>query len=200
MKNKKKLSTAILCLLLTIVFAAGGTLAYIYVSTAAVQNTFTPPSPSASIPEEIDNGVKKNVAVTNTGDYSAYIRAKVVVTWENSSTDDGDVYAKAPVLGTDYSMELNLGTAGTANSWFLGADGFYYYTSPVQAGNTTALLIKEAAQLKDAPEKGYTLHIEIIAQTIQAEGTTEAGEAAVVDAWKVTLSGTTITGPRAPTV
>lgn len=146
--------------------------------------------PKPTVVETWDNKVKKNVMV-NVGNpgYSVYVRADIVVTWKDK---DGNVYSKLPQAGTDYTISLNTvsDTPTTLNTWFLGADGFYYYTSPVVSGNT-AELIREC-KLEDTAQipEGYQLSVEIIAQTIQYKGTTDrnANITAVEDAWHVTLS------------
>lgn len=147
--------------------------------------------PKPTVVETWDNKVKKDVSV-NVGDpgYSVYVRADIVVTWKDK---DGNVYSKLPQAGTDYTISLNTvsGTPTTLNTWFLGADGFYYYTSPVVSGNT-AVLINECKVKEDTAQipEGYQLSVEIIAQTVQYKGTTDrdANITAVEDAWHVTLS------------
>ena len=47
------------------------------------------------------------------------------------------------------------------------------------------MLITECKPLKAAPVAGYTLHVEILAQSIQAEP-----DAAVKEAWGVTVTNT----------
>ena len=149
--------------------------------------------PKPTVVETWDKKVKENVMV-NVGNpgpgYSVYVRADIVVTWKDK---DGNVYSKLPKAGTDYTISLNTvsGTPTTLNTWFLGADGFYYYTSPVVSGPTTVLINK--CKLEDTAQipEGYQLSVEIIAQTIQYKGTTDIenpNKTAVEDAWHVTLS------------
>ena len=157
-------------ILLILAISVGGTLAYLATQTGSVANTFTPTSVGTHIDEVKDGNVKKNVTVTNTGSTDAYVRAAIVVTWIN---DDGQVYPQAPVLGTDYTMELNTGTTGAWTAY----NGYYYCKAPVAGGGKTGVLISSAEPTGDAPE-GYYLSIEILAQAIQAEP-----KAAVIDAW-----------------
>lgn len=182
MKNKKTLSvrtlvviSSVLALLLC---AAGLTIAYIIDKTDPVTNTFTPSKVSCQVVEtnwQDGNVVKENVTVANTGDTAAYIRSAIVVTWQN---DRGEVYSQAPVLGTDYSMDLNLNAGG----WVLGADGYYYHTSPVAVESSTQTLINSCSVLAPAPAEGYTLSVEILASAVQSEPATAAE-----DAWGVTV-------------
>ena len=56
----------------------------------------------------------------------------------------------------------------------------------LDSGQTTYPLIREDQKLKhlaDPPEAGYSMHVEIAAESVQAAGTTDAGVKAVTDAW-----------------
>ena len=170
-KRNSKLFGVLLSLLLVAALCVGGTLAYLATQTGSVANTFTPTSVGTHIDEVKDGNVKKNVTVTNTGSTDAYVRAAIVVTWID---DAGEVYPEAPVLGTDYTMELNTGTGG---DWTEYEDGYYYCKASVAGGGKTGVLISSAEPKGTAPE-GYYLSIEILSQAIQAEP-----DAAVIDAW-----------------
>lgn len=161
----------------------GGSLAYLITSTDPVKNVFTPGSVTPDITEEFDGSVKKNVAVKNTGDVSAYIRAKVLITWQyaGEGEENGNVLNELPVKDTNYTVSY------TKNSgWvYRSDDGYYYYTSPVGAQQSTNDLIDELRVISEAPQEGYTLHVEILSQAIQADGVTADGTKAVVAAWGV---------------
>ena len=171
-KNKKLLLIAI-AVLITVACTTGGTLAYIFTGTPSVDNTFQPVYVSCSVEESFDGTTKSDVAVKNTGDINAYIRATFVVMWV---ADDGSVLSTKPVLGTDYTL-----TYGSGN-WALGSDGFYYYTLPVSAGITTANLLDRVTLKGEAPD-GYSLTVHVAATAIQAEPA-----AAVTEAWGVQIS------------
>ena len=165
-------------------------LAYLSVTSGPVDNAFTPATDTdPSISETFtDKKIKENVSI-NVGDpgYAVYVRAAIVVTWKAEGEGSEDVLADKPVLGTDYNLELcDLG-------WF-EKGGFYYHTDSVISGGSTSVLIKSAEQIKDAPEDGYVLSIEIISQTIQALGSTDVvddpyadGIPAVSAAWGVSV-------------
>lgn len=169
MKNMKKslvLLTAMVVLLCAVV---GGTVAYLVTATYPVTNTFTPSSLETEIEENFLDNVKSDVKITNTGNVKAYIRAAVIVTWQNT---DGTVYGTVPKPGVDYSF------TGPVSGWTGPAsDGYYYYTSPVEPKSATSVLIQYCTPLKAAPADGYTLHVEIISEAIQAEPTTAVQEA-----------------------
>lgn len=168
MKKKTILMLAAMALLLTV--TVGSTIAYLWTSTPAVINTFTPASSGTDITEDFKDNVKNNVKIKNTGDVKSYIRAAVVITWQNA---DGEVLGEVPVKDTDYSITW------TRAGWTdLHSDGFYYYNTAVEPNASTGVLFTDCKPLKAAPKEGYTLHVEIIAQSIQAEPIS-----AVTEAW-----------------
>lgn len=172
-----------------------GALAYLSASTGGLTNTFSAaPDSEPTIDESFVDNVKTDVKVDvgNPG-YAVYVRAAIVVNWEKDGDgNENHFHATAPVYGTDYNISLNI---ADDDPWFLGSDGFYYHKAMVNSGGTKAL-IKECKPLVTAPE-GYHLSVEIIAQTIQALGTTDndangnpvtVGTPAVTDAWGVGVS------------
>lgn len=169
MKNMKKktiLMLAAMALLLTV--TVGSTIAYLWTSTPAVTNTFTPASSGTEIEEDFNGNVKNNVKIKNTGDVKSYIRAAVVITWQNAT---GEVLSEVPAADKDYQITW------TPEGW-TKKDNFYYYNTPVEPGDSTSVLFTACKPLKAAPKDGYTLHVEIIAQSIQAEPSY-----AVTEAW-----------------
>lgn len=180
--NIRTTAYIVLTVVLVILIASGSAYAYLKWN-GGVQNTFEYDiSVSPDINEEFNGNVKKNVSVSvGDTDYSVYVRATIVATWTDS---DGKVHAKKPIMGTDYSLALDLSPGG----WFAGDDGYYYYSLPVLSGNSTTDLIAECKPLKAAPNAGYTLNVDIIAQTIQAAGTTDDGNTPLVtEAWGINV-------------
>ena len=139
----KRAVTLLVCLMLIFTVTVGISLAHIFARTNSLDNTFTPGRVSCAVvengsdsehtsgqvtvpidPSQGNAQIKKNVMIKNTGNVDAYIRVAIVVTWKAM---DGTVYAKAPVLGTDYSMTLDL-----QNGWFAGpvdTEGRQYFLS-----------------------------------------------------------------------
>ena len=170
MKKKSLLLVAGIVLMLTI--AIGGTIAYLVANTDPVVNTFTPGEVPIVIQESFNGTRKSNVYVTNTGNVPAYIRAKIIVTWKDK---DGNVSAIKPVLGTDYSLNLNHGNG--VGQWLQASDSYYYYRGIVAARTSTNPLINSCTKLDTAtPPAGYDLSVEIIAESIQAEGMGVSGD------------------------
>ena len=161
-------------------------------STGAVTNTFdaeTSLDPTIFETFETENtdhtyyNEKHNVTVNVKNlDYAVYVRAAVLVNWKNAA---GDVLGKEPVLETDYSLDPG------DSRWFEHG-GFYYYSKMISGAGVekeTANLIDSVKVLKPAPEEGYTLNVEIIAQTIQARGSTDTHNTpAVIDAWDININ------------
>lgn len=190
--------TAVLSLLI------GGVVAYLSYSTDAVKNTFTAeeatdPTVVETFDKVKDTKTDVKVAVGDLG-YAVYVRAAVVVTWKNEAGEvvptgknaagevmgiwkdaESNVHFTGPVEGVNYDMTIGSG-------WFKGDDGFYYHKKPVDEDltNVTSDLIVSCAPKEGQTPVGCGLNVEIIAQTIQAVGTTDAdGTPAVTDAWKV---------------
>ncbi len=179
---------------LAIAAVIGATAAFLVVHSAEIANIFNPSEVTCVVEEDITTtpGTKKDVKIENTGDIAAYIRAAVVVTWQDAN---GNVYGQKPKAETDYTIEFN---TGAGSKWVLAADGFYYYTSEVAAGDTTATLINSCAPVADkSPESSYSLNVEIVASAIQSKP-----DRVVEEAWsndKVTItanSGTLTVTPK----
>lgn len=180
-KKNKKLFILLVSMTSLLTISIAGTLAYLLTVTDPVVNTMNPSFVPPTVVEEIEDDVKKQVSIENSGDVSAYIRAMVVVNWiDNDESDDKDhLYGTAPVLNINYKM-----TIPADSTWVQGKDGYYYYKKPVAAGDQTENLITNAKQMDSANQPdGYNLSIEIIAQTIQADGEDSEGNKPVVLAW-----------------
>lgn len=169
-----KVILLVVSLLLVMVLSIGGTLAWLTAETVPVENTFTAGEVTTTVVEELEDGVKNNVQIKNDEEsVDAYIRAMVVVTWQN---DDGNVYGTAPVVGTDYTITWS---GIDDNSWFKIGD-YYYHKAAVEPGNSTSVLFTNCEPFEDKAPEGYHLCVEVISSAIQAEPST-----AVTEAWKV---------------
>ena len=183
-KMSKRAVALLVCLVLALTAAVGGTLAHVFTKTDPVENTFTPAQVSCAVVETFENNVKEAVSIRNTGNADAYIRVAVVVTFKSES---GNVYAQAPVPGTDYTI-----TYLDDTGWLEGSDGFWYYCYPVACTDDaataadetlTGILIDEAVVLEGAAvPDGYYLSVEIVASAIQASPAKVA-----VQQWGVTV-------------
>ena len=207
MKNNSKFRSvagkaAVITVIAAVILTLGIVVAYAFLagrSNNQVNNELVADTDPVSV-------VGENYAVTVTADYATYVRAAIVVNWievDASGNPTGNVHSRAPVEGTDYVLSLNLlgpfavPSKLKCDQWSLGNDGFYYYSSPVEANGATEVLVntcgvKESANVPESETSGnsYKLNLTLVAQTIQAKGTTddvtyEAGTPAVVQAWGV---------------
>lgn len=200
MKINKRIVT-LLSLVLLLALAVGGTLAFIVAKSGDVNNTFEPGRVSCAIHENGTNGAanfdgvtKTNVAVKNTGNIKAYIRAAVVVNWQDSQ---GNIYPKAPVADEDYTISINEEMQQsndqsnfTTGKWVKNGD-YYYWNNPVLSVEEnatkcfTGILIKSCKPVEGETPEGYHLVVEVLASAIQADGVNAQNEKAVEDAWGV---------------
>ena len=167
MRNKKFLLGAVLVVLL-LIFAVGGTLAYLVTQTDPVVNTFTPADVSTEIKETFVNNVKSSITVKNKGDIPVYVRVALVGNWCDS---DGNV-----VEPWNGSVDIN------NSDWIEGSYGYYYYKTPLAASATTSDLLGTNIT-ESVRADGAHLEITVLQQSIQAEPTT-----AVQNAWGVTVA------------
>lgn len=116
------------------------------------------------------NKIKEEVCIKNTGNVPAYIRAAIVISWQDN---EGKVLEIRPEEDVDYSIKFS-----TSENWILGSDGYYYYQNVVYENNITEILIEECSQIKQYEDK--ILVVSIAAQAIQAQPTK-----AVSEAWDV---------------
>lgn len=193
-KNARKKVCRFLAVLSSVILIpgliVGTTLAYMVDREGPLTNTFMPSTVDVFIDETFENDVKTNVYVKNTGDTEAYIRAAVVVTWKD---EDGNVYPQMPVVGKDYEIIYNLGTAGNKLCWIEGSDGFYYYTSPVADNASTDVLISTCSPIDENAPMGYGLNVEILASAIQSVPVSVVEEKWGVTSSEITEGMTTIT-------
>ena len=187
-KPRVPLASWVLIAVALISLMVGGTVAYLSASTAVVENQFHADTPEIPVVKEtFANDVKSDVKVyVGEPGYAVYVRAAVVVTWKDAK--NGNVLGQMPVEGTDYTIRINNA------AWFKRSDGFYYHKTMVNSGADTEILIEECKPNEGKAPSGYSLNVEIIAQTIQALGTTDnGGTPAVTDAWGVAVSNGALT-------
>lgn len=171
-------------LIATLLFIAslgiGGTLAYLTDMSDRIVNTFVPGSVPPSVEETFDGCVKENVRIKNEGNISVYIRACVVISWKDAL---GNLAPQKPAANTDYTIEWS-------DSGWQKCGDYYYCLTPVEPGSMTPVLISKITQKEKREE--YDLVVEIVAQTIQSEGTDHTGKTPLELAWKVTIDHGTL--------
>ena len=174
-RRSKKTGMLFLSLLLVIGMVVGGTLAWLSTKSAPITNTFLPSKVACQVQEEFNSttGVKTNVNVENTGDIDAYIRVKLV----SYRTNDAGQH----IGGTAELPAFDLGEGWVEHG------GYYYYRLPVAPGGSPETNLTESMTLTDSytDADGGKQVIEVMAEAIQANGVTDNGTKAVVEAWGV---------------
>ena len=98
-RKSRKSAALLVSLLLLLSVTVGGTIAFLMDDDGPLVNLFNPSQVTTNVVETIDGTTKKDVKIQNTGDTDAWIRAAVVITWQDSA---GNVYGQLPVEGEDY--------------------------------------------------------------------------------------------------
>lgn len=156
-----KFIALLVSMVLLVVGAVGGTVAYIVAHADPVKNVFEATSVPCEVVEEFkDHTVKTDVKIKNQGNIDAYIRAKVVITWQDK---EGNVAAQVPVEDTDYTITYN-----PTSGWVQNGD-YWYCSEAVAPGKTTPILIQECKPVEGKAPAGYYLSVEILAESIQSQ-------------------------------
>ena len=167
MKSKKfNILVTVLISSVLLLSACIGTV-YAYLSASAVGPTDSfqiadskNPEVSVSVTQEQPIATA-SVTVPSAG-YKVYVRAIVVVNWVNNDQ----------ICATPYGASYKVTAAG----WTL-SDDFYYYNQAVDSLNDSFKVTYNNID-------GYDVRVQVICQTIQADGTTDVGtDSAVFDAW-----------------
>lgn len=154
MKNSRKMLLVLVSATLLLTVAVSSTLAFLTDRTEEVTNTFTPTTVDVTVTDKVDNGVKSNVVITNSGDVKAFIRAKVVANW----VKDGKI-----VAGWTDDIDYN------DPDWKLNGE-FYYYKDAVEGKTQVPVALFTSYTPGTAPVTGAHLVMDIIVQAVQADG------------------------------
>lgn len=171
-----KTTVVAVAVILAVVLAVGGTVAYLTTHTQELTNIFSPSTVMAKVEGGDDNGV---YTIRNDGDVEAYLRVAIVANWlDNSIVDDllGDstIHWKQPGF-----------TVTASDNWDLGDDGFYYYKNPVAAQTDIDDTLTVTLNDSETAPNGYKFSVQVIAEAIQSEPTD-----AVIEAWGVSVDAT----------
>lgn len=175
-RKKRRLAPwAALALALVLTLSVGGTIAYLITDTRPVTNTFTPGKTDISIYEKTSGPSKNEITVKNDGNVPVYIRVMIVA---NYHTNTGNVCGQ--------HSSVHVPTFSLNSNWLKASDGFYYYKNPVGAGDSTENLIAQGSSitLNNAAD-GCVMYVDVLAQSIQAEGVDADGNKPVELAWGV---------------
>lgn len=140
-------------------------------SGSSLQNQFKIASVDPEVIETFDGKVKRNVYVQNKGDIPVYIRAKIMIYYQD--TNGYILGDEIPIMARDYTLIF---ANGLDVNWVQATDGFYYYKNKVDAGNQTTQLIERCEE--NDPSNDRKLVVDIVAEAIQANP-----KEAVEEAW-----------------
>lgn len=159
---------------------AAGTFAY-YTATSGITNMFTSAHVAPQVSEEFkpDTGVKESVGATLPDDgknIASYVRMSFSIYWQDR---DGAQLWEEPLSSEsglptgilpDYTIAMGdaLRADPQPGSWVEGADGFYYWCSPLEPGAATDALIKKVTWDLGRPD-GRKLVVDVSVQGIQAD-------------------------------
>ncbi len=207
---------AVVATALVFVAGVGGVIAWLTASNQ-VENAFTlgtvVPDLSESGPDggpfEDGDNIKQNVNVTNNGNIPIYVRAQVSIYWLDAN---GNQMWEEPYMGEkdpgqptgviippgDYMMTWGSSVMDAADlgafdgtCWVKGADGFYYWTMPLNPKTEDGTLeptenLIERCEYYGEYSDGRRFVCDISIQGIQAEPAR-----AVEEAWGVTVDSNT---------
>lgn len=148
-------------LALTLIFSAGGTLAWLAASTEETVNTFSPAQMKITVDETFNGVTKEHVRVENKSETAVYIRVALVPTWVDETTHE-------PVAKSASLDDLTFTTELPESGWVKGDDGYYYCTSLVPVGSYTPALFTSAVVKENRAPDGCTMDLQVLAQAIQA--------------------------------
>ncbi len=172
---KNKALLIIITLITVLVIGIDTTVSILISKTERLNNEFVPTDLSCKVNELLDNGVKRNVNISNTGSADGYVRAELIFTWQDSQ---GNVYGEKPMEGSHYTASYDF-----ANGWLKSQDGYYYWTEPVAPGDSTGVLLTSCTPITGRAPEGYSLNVEILASIIQSEPVS-----VVLDIWETGIS------------
>lgn len=181
--NKLRPAVLIFSVVLLIVVAVSGTLAYLSDSEEPIINAFTPADITCTVTENFENNVKSNVNAQNTGSADAYVRIKLVTYRENENGQHIGGIAAIPEF--------------TPGENWVEHNGYYYYTLTVAPGDSPEVpLIGDdgiALEGNYIDADGGKQVIEVMAEAIQADTNQAVTRTVIGEAWGVVIAENSVT-------
>lgn len=178
LRFRERVGVAVFGTILVLCVLIVGTVAYLQ-REAKLVNTFEVGTVQTEVSETFQDNVKSNVILKNTGTEDAYLRAKVLIYYEDN---EGKIIGDIPQEGRDYEIVWG---EDIDTQWLKDGSGYYYYKNPVKCSEKnngvsgeTSVLIKRCQTIQAGEEKDRHLVVDILSQAIQADPA-----AAVEDAW-----------------
>lgn len=131
--KKKRMIQVLLSVLLVALIVVGGTVAYLVASDRPVENSFAFIDVDTDIDEPDDGDpINKEPIVTNSGDSTVFVRAKVIVASAPGESN--------PVSESDMTINYNSDEDKDKGKWEKKEGGWYYYSRPLETGESTVPL------------------------------------------------------------
>ena len=137
------------------------------------------------ISEEMEQNVKKNLKVENTGGVPVYVRMSIVANWVD---ENGYAFRNCDWMSdTDGIADKNW---GNDKKWKLGSDGWFYYTNGVKSASCTEAVFTSYSPKTPPLVAGWNLSMKVIVQAVEfdeenANAIAAWGEAAASNLSKV---------------
>lgn len=170
MKDRKKLAIVII-MLLFLVGLVGGTVSYMIKTTDQLENDFASATVDCVLNEQLENNVKSNITVNNTGNIGIFVRVRFITYWIDSNGNVAGIKAPVPLnitFDSDWIKDPNSDT--------------FYYSNELPAASTTSDLL-DGSSITLATEDGYRQVVEVFAEAIQANPAQAAS-----NEWNVTVT------------
>ena len=127
--------------------------------------TLTVKEVGVTITDKVEDGVKKNVVITNTGNVDEFIRVVAVANWCDASGKVMSPWTGSFTLGTGWSLNSK--------------DGYYYYSKAVKPGQNPDVAIFSTYTAPESPVAGGHLVMDLAVQAIPVDDFSTYS-----DAWK----------------
>lgn len=179
-RNPRRATVAVAAVAALALLGAAATFAY-YTATSGITNMFTSAHVAPQVSEDFkpDVGTKERVCVTLLDDgknIASYVRMSFSIYWQDG---DGAQLWEEPLTSEsglpmgilpDYTIVMGdaLKSDPQQDAWVEGADGFYYWCSPLEPGTTTDALIKKVTW-DLGRQDGRKLVVDVSVQGIQAD-------------------------------
>lgn len=142
------------------------------------------------IDDEVEDDVKSNLEIKNVGGKPAYIRVLVTGAWVNTEGDIVALWDPANASMGTFTPAIFAASPELNDYRVKGADGFFYYTKVLPAGEDTVTpLFDSYVANEDGKPKNLKLsdhlEIDIVSQAVLAD----AGKASITKAWGATTAG-----------
>lgn len=139
--KKKRMIQVLLSVLLVALIVVGGTVAYLVASDRPVENSFAFIDVDTDIDEPDDGDpANKKPTVTNNGDSTVFVRAKVIVASAPGESN--------PVSESDMTINYNSDEDKDKGKWEKKEGGWYYYSRALNTGESTVPLFNGIENIK----------------------------------------------------